>query len=102
MIVLHVLTNWLGLVVGLVCLLESLLLYVLRRRQPSDRRRRPGLAMIVCLGVMLTVGSASRMRDWTGGGQTAAFVLSAAAAIAAVVFAARVLAGRASSSDTSD
>ena len=100
MIVFHVLTNWFGLIVGLACLLESLLFYTLRRRHSGDRRRRPGLPMIFCLGVMLAVSSVSRICGWTGAGQMAALVLSAAAATAAIVFAVRVLAGRVSSGDT--
>lgn len=50
--------------------------------------------MTSCLGVMLTVGSAARMRGWTGTGMTLVFAFMVTSSVAAIVFALRATADR--------
>jgi hypothetical protein len=94
-VVFHDVSNWFGLAVGAGCLLEVLLFALLRRRG-SERlsRRQRSWPMLVCLGVMLTVGSAARVRGWSGVGLTVVFAVTVIAAVGAVVFALRALVGR--------
>ena len=91
----HEVSNWFGLAVGAGCLLEALLFALLRRRG-SERfgRRQRSWPMLTCLGVMLTVGSAARMRGWTGAGFTAVFATAVIAALGAIAFALRALVDR--------
>ena len=89
---LHEVSDWFGLAVGAACLLEALL-FTLLRWKGSKRllRRQRSWPMLICLGVMLTVGSAARMRGWTGGGLTVVFAVTVIAAVGAIVFALRAL-----------
>ncbi len=88
-------SNWFGLAVGAACLLEALLFALLRRRGSKRlSRRQRSWPMLICLGVMLTVGSAAHMRGWTGAGLTVVFAVTVIAAVGAIVFALRALADR--------
>lgn len=94
-VVFHDVSNWFGLAVGVACLLEALLFALLRRRDSKRlSRRQRSWPMLVCLGVMLTVGSAARMRGWTGDGLTVVFAVTVTAAVGAIVFALRALVDR--------
>jgi len=95
-VVFHDLSNWFGLAVGAVCLCEPLLLLLRRHRRDSARlrQRQRSWPMTSCLGVMLTVGSAARMRGWTGTGMTLVFAFMVTSSVAAIVFALRATAAR--------
>ena len=94
-VVFHELSNWFGLAVGAGCLLEALTFILLRRKgskQPSRRQR--SWPMLVCLGAMLTTGSAARMRGWTGSGMAVVFAVMVIAAVGALMFALRAMLDR--------
>jgi len=50
--------------------------------------------MLICLGVMLTIGSAARILGWTGAGLTVVFAVAVIAALGAIAFALRAFVDR--------
>lgn len=89
---------WFGLAVGAALLVECTAFFVFRHRPGSARRRPRGSQspMLLCMGVMLTSGSAARLCGWTGVGMRTVFLIGMVAAVATAVFAIRSLVSRAS------
>jgi hypothetical protein len=96
--VFHTGSSLFGLAVGVLLLLEAAVFFVLRNRRNrmEVRPRYQQLPMLLCMGVMLTSGSAARLRGWTGTGMEAVSLVGMVAAGMTIVFAIRSLVARAS------
>ena len=82
--------QWLGLAVGVLCVLEGALLLPRRRR---SRGRRLGLQPLMTgiTGVSFIARNAAQLRGWTGAGMDAAWAVTLTTAGCAIVLAGLLL-----------
>ncbi len=80
----YVMVQWLGLAVGVLCVVEGGLLLPRRRR---SRKTRVGLQPLMTgiIGVSFIAGNAAQLRGWTGTGMDAAWAVTLTAAACVIV-----------------
>jgi hypothetical protein len=85
--------EWSNFALGALLLVAGLVVFALRSR-PGAARRRPSrdlAAIMACLGALLTVTSAARLRGWTGSGNNTVHLVGMGIVIVMIVFAVRYL-----------
>jgi len=86
--------EWSNFALGALLVVAGVAVLLMRtgRSGAPRRRRNPDLAaMMVCLGALLTVTSAARLRNWTGAGNDTVHLVGLAIALVMIVFGVRYL-----------